>query len=257
MEQWNKEEYEVVNDFAEEVYQNLGWGEKGQLYSLNGYLLKHYLESLLRKHNIEKSELKETDIYKQIQEISLKKEGVERNVDVEIKNLKNRLFLILDSLLGKDNHKLLANENGHYKFNNTNIVFLDFLFETFDDENSKRIRKKMLLEVDEEYLQCIYFGLKELAQNENTLLDESKIEKIWSVDYCMAYRGMIDARESLSNMVDYYSDFPRDLESNIDFFHRAEKLLSSCEEFLCRLGDSMLQLPPDNIFNDIIEKERG
>lgn len=206
---------------------------------------------------MEESELRETDTFKQIQEM-IRLKGLKKDVTVETKNLKNKLFLILDSILGEGNHKLLANAKGRYQLNNTNIVFFDFLFATFKDEDRELIRKKMLLDVDEEYLEYIYFGLKELARNENTQFDEKKLEKIWSVDYCMAYRKMIDAYQSLESKVEYYSNFPRDLESNIDFFYRAEKLLNSCEEFLCRLGESMVQLPPDdNIFEDIINIRRG
>lgn len=249
MEQWNSQEELVVDKICE----NLGWGEMGQLYSMNECLLMYYRDDLLEKHNMKEADLKETTLRKQVQEIIESNEGeTGKDVDVVIKNLKNKLFLIVDSLLGEGNHKLLANEKREYKFTIMNVRFIGFLFATFQLEDSKRIRKKMILEADEEYLKSIYFGLKEFAKNENTLLKEEDVEQLWSIDYCMAYRKMMKACQSLDNMVDYYSNIPRDFVSNIEFFNRAEKLLSSCEEFLCRMGDSMVQFPPEDIFNDII-----
>lgn len=259
MEQWN----DAVKWKMQEAYEALGWGKAGQTCSLNEYLYRRYLRNLLEESGEECESdidsLGKKEITKLVDEI-YDNMGWEKNPDDEVKNLKNKLFLIIDSLLGKGNHKLLANKDGQYVLNIENCLFFDYLFETFNSDDSKRIRKKMMQDISMEYINYIFSGLEDLANNENMELDYERLKILYNQDFYIAYREMKDAFESLKSIMAYYDNLSSQSEKNVQFFKEATKMIKECEEGLFEKGERMTDRftddPDDEVIMKIINKEK-
>lgn len=233
MEQWN-----IFND---------------KEFSLNALLEERYLNLIVTTKGLDKNSLKGDTISQKIINATLSECKSEKDIkytdqDNFIAYQKKIIFKMLDSVL-KNCKKAMRNTNGEYILTSSNYFFLNTLLDLYvdNDENCKALIKNEYSSLDENFLEMLYHGVCDLAENRNFFIDIEYVKRQWNMTFSTDYTEVCDAMEILKLDIQYYGSGLIGKEDNIRILQEMKQKVLECNECILQLVKDKIEFPDLNI----------
>lgn len=233
MEQWN-----IFND---------------EEFSLNELLEQRYLKMLITTKGLDEKSLKGDTISQKIINATLSECKTENEIkctdqDNFIDYQKKLIFKILDSVL-KNCRKAMRNTNGEYILTSSNYYFLNTLLDLYvdNDENCKALVKKEYSKLDENFLEMLYHGLCDFAENKNFLINIDYVRRQWNMIFSVDYTELCDTMEILRMDIQYYGSGLTGKEENSKTLQEMKQKILECNEEILKIVKDKIEFPDIDI----------
>lgn len=188
-----------IDNYTMELWNML---DVDKLYSIEDVLKLIYRIDFLRKQGIETDEMNKKELYQEVNKILRKKIEISDNfVGKEKEWIGNKTKIIskvLDSIVGENNRKKIYENRSQKVFTMQNCAFIVILFVSHNIEDCKRIKKRQYARVSQEYMDFLYKGIVDLANNENLNLTLEEVNKIWESKY---YKSIYNFKDDCINFL--------------------------------------------------------
>jgi len=180
----NVEKNIEISNYTMELWNML---DVDKLYSIEDMLKLIYRIDLLRRQENKTDEMNEQKLYEEVEKILLNDADLSDDFEDKEKewigNKTKNISKIVDSIVGKENRKRIYENRCQRLFTMQNCIFIVNLFITYNVEEAKRIKKKQHERVSQDYMNFLYKGVVDLANNENLELTLEDVEEIWEKEY--------------------------------------------------------------------------
>lgn len=237
MEQWNNSKQ--LNEIS-----------NSKECSMEDFLKERYLDNIVQKKGLEKEELKGETVAKKIElaeAAESRRKGLPKIADYANygKYQKAILFKILDMIL-IDSRPLLYKKNSkRYVFTRENCFFMNILLDLYEERNPEilNLLDGWVNRLDSGFIDFLYEGLCELAENENTVLQKEDLQLKWNLIFCPAYKEVCELMEELRASVLYYVGAISGKQVNNELFNELKEKLQLCNDEIVNITKERVEFP--------------
>lgn len=244
------------------------WNESDCKLSLNKLMEIRYIFKVLYEQEIDLDELSGnnvSDLLKKIEEIELNcidADGITSKKENYIKDRKEVLFKILDTVIENSAHQLAYGNTGRYHLNRLNCEFISKLLDDYEEEtynikdilNGKYDKVKpskvhytynrLLNEeydmLDDTTLDFLYKGLIDLAENEETNLQIETVNHEWNIRFKPVLREISDLLDELKINVEYCRGMVVVEGKNLEKLEYIKKMLRKYNDAIKLMSNDMI-----------------
>lgn len=209
--------------------------QKKQLFSVRDCLRERFKEKAIQEEEgVNTNFLSDNDageiidMYIQDEEDAKFSDVIDNREEDYVGNEAKKLKALLDVILGGEGKsKLIYLKRSDKIFTKRDCLFFSYLLETYNEKDSKYLRKQNFDLVEEEFLFSIKLGMEELAENENTKLTLDDVELRWRIfNYYSGKKGLLNTFEYFKKMIETFyeetEDYAIQILPKIDQNNKAE-----------------------------------
>ena len=222
------------------------------VFTMEQFLKEHYLEYVVQKKGLSKEELGGVIIEDKIKSAEV---AESRNNDFSKitdyanfgKYQKKILFNILDPILGKgESRKLLQTKKSQrYAFTKDNCFFMNILLKLYEENNLniRALLKGQFTALESSFIDFLYEGLNELAENKDTKLEKNELQEKWNLIFCPSYKEVYEMMEDLRADVLYYVGAISGKKGNDELFEQIKLVIRQYNEEIVNITKNKVEFP--------------